>query len=217
MKKTLSILLALTMCLAMFAGCQTQAPTTGEETTGKVISPLPETLDINNLEDCMVRVSLEQGDAYVDDNGKMQMNVTVYSYELYDMIDISELAEGDTIMRQGEAVTVNTVERLDSGLVRINGGEEQGGFDLTSDDTTVYHEVGMDDAKAYYALGEVTLPVSTEFLYTDASDVEGEATKYYPGDFLTDAAGITYDFAPENTTIVIEDGVVFAMNKIYNP
>ena len=193
MKKTLSILLALTMCLAMFAGCQTQAPTTGEETTGKVISPLPETLDINNLEDCMVRVSLEQGDAYVDDNGKMQM------------------------MRQGEAVTVNTVERLDSGLVRINGGEEQGGFDLTSDDTTVYHEVGMDDAKAYYALGEVTLPVSTEFLYTDASDVEGEATKYYPGDFLTDAAGITYDFAPENTTIVIEDGVVFAMNKVYNP
>ena len=217
MKKTLSILLALTMCLAMFAGCQTQAPTTSEETTGKVISPLPETLDINNLEDCMVPVSLEQGDAYVDDNGKMQMNVTVYSYELYDMVDIAELAEGDTILRQGEEVKVSSVERLDSGLVRINGGEEQGGFDLTSDDTTVYYEVGMDDVKAYYALGEVTLPVSTEFVYTDASDVDGEATKYYPGDFLTEDAGITYDFTPENTTIVIEDGVVFAMNKVYNP
>ncbi len=212
MKKTLSILLALAMCLALLAGCQPQVPTTNETTKGKVISPLSETLYINHLENCMVRVSLEQGDAYVDDSGKMQMNVTVYSYELYDMIDISELAEGDTIIRQSEEVTVNTVERLDSGLVRINGGEEQGGFDLTSNDTTVYYEVGMDDAKAYYALGEVTLPVSTEFIYTDA-----EGTKYYAGDFLIEDAGFTYDFAPENTLLVIEGGVAYAMKRVYTP
>lgn len=235
MKKTLAILLALTICLALFAGCQTKAPITNEDTGekgisalpntpaknedigGKVISALPKTLDINNLDNCTVAISLDKGDAKVTDSGKMVMDVTVYSYELYDMVDIAELAAGDVLMRQGEEVKVSSVERLDSGLVRINGGEEQGGFDLTSGDSTVYYEVGMDDAKAYYALGKVTLPVSDEFVYHDASNPDGEAIEYYPGDFLTEDAGIVYNFTPNNTSIVIENGEIIHMNTIYMP
>ena len=83
--------------------------------------------------------------------------------------------------------------------------------------TVIGPEYGMDDAKAYYELGTVTLPVSTEFTYTDESDLEAEATVYYPGDFLVEDAGIVYDFTPYNTSIVIEDGVVVARTKIYTP
>ena len=36
----------------------------------------------------LAAVSLEKGDAKLSDNDKMVMNVTVYSYELYDMVDI---------------------------------------------------------------------------------------------------------------------------------
>ena len=39
---------------------------------------------------------------------------------------------------------------------------------------------------------------------------------YYPGDFLTDA-GIQYDFRANNTTIVIEDGQIIAMNRSFTP
>ena len=215
MKKTLSIILALALCLALFAGCETA--TEVEETVGKTVSPLLETIDVANLTDCTVSVSLEDGGAYVDDSGKMVMDVTVYSYELYDMVDISSLAKDDVIIRQGKEVEITELERLDTGLVRINGGEENGGFDLISGDGTVYFEIGMNDAKAYYELGKATLPVSDEFVYIDSSDLDADAKEYYPGDFLADDAEIEYNFYPNNTSIVIENGTIIEMNKVYMP
>ena len=215
MKKTLSIILTLILSVGLFAGCNSQ--TGKEENNAKVINPLPETLDVNALDNCTVAVSLEKGDAYVDDNGKMVMNLTVYSYELYDMVDIASLKENDVIVRKDEEVTITEVERTDSGLVRINGGEENGGFDLVSNDSTVYYETGMNDIKAYYEIGMVTLPVSDEFEYIDESNLDSEAKTYYPGDFLTDDAEIEYNFTPNNTSIVIENGTIIKMNKVYMP
>lgn len=215
MKKTLSIILTLILSVGLFAGCNSQ--TGKEENNAKVINPLPETLDVNALDNCTVAVSLEKGDVYVDDNGKMVMNLTVYSYELYDMVDIASLKENDVIVRKDEEVTITEVERTDSGLVRINGGEENGGFDLVSNDSTVYYETGMNDIKAYYEIGMVTLPVSDEFEYIDESVLDSEAKTYYPGDFLTDDAEIEYNFTPNNTSIVIENGTIIKMNKVYMP
>ena len=215
MKKTLSIILTLILSVGLFAGCNSQ--TGKEENNAKVINPLPETLDVNALDNCTVAVSLEKGDAYIDDNGKMVMNLTVYSYELYDMVDIASLKENDVIVRKDEEVTITEVERTDSGLVRINGGEENGGFDLVSNDSTVYYETGMNDIKAYYEIGMVTLPVSDEFEYIDESVLDSEEKTYYPGDFLTDDAEIEYNFTPNNTSIVIENGTIIKMNKVYMP
>ena len=235
MKKILSIIMVLTLCFALFAGCgdetkpeadvkpETEAKSEPEakpeeaEEKGSVVSPLPETVDVANLENCTVAASLEKGDAYVDDSGKMMMKVKVYTYDLYDMVDIASLKENDVIIHRGEEVKVTEIERLESGLIHINGGEENGGFDLISNGDTVYYEIGMNDLKAYNEIGEAVLPVSTEFIYTDSSDIEAAAKEYYPGDFLTDNAGIEYDFHPNNTSIVIEDGVIIGMEKVYNP
>jgi uncharacterized protein YcfL len=215
MKKTLSVILTLILSVGLIAGCNSQ--TGKEENNAKVINPLPETLDVNALDNCTVAVSLEKGNAYVDDSGKMVMDVTVYSYELYDMVDISTLEENDVIVRQNKEVKITGLERLDSGLVRINGGEENGGFDLVSNDNTVYYETGMNDIKAYYELGKVILPVSVDFEYIDDSNPDDKAKKYFPGDFLTDDAGIEYNFTPNNTSIVIENGYIIRMNKVYMP
>ena len=203
------------LSVGLIAGCNSQ--TGKEENNAKVINPLPETLDVNALDNCTVAVSLEKGNAYVDDSGKMVMDVTVYSYELYDMVDISTLEENDVIVRQNKEVKITGLERTDSGLVRINGGEENGGFDLVSNDNTVYYESGMNDAKAYYELGKATIPVSVDFRYFDESEPEKEEKSYYPGDFLTDDAGIEYNFTPNNTSIVIENGYIIRMNKVYMP
>lgn len=213
MKKILSIILTLIISVGLLAGCNTQT----KENKANVISPMSEDLDIDALENCTVAVSLEKGDAKVSDNGKMVMDVTVYSYELYDMVDISALEKNDVIVRQNEEIKVTELERLDSGLVRINGGEENGGFDLISNDSSVYYEIGMNDIKAYYELGKVTLPVSDEFEYIDESDIEAEAKMYYPGDFLTDDSDIDYNFSPNNTNIVIENGTIIKMNRAYMP
>ena len=215
MKKTLSVILTLILSVGLIAGCNSQ--TGKEENNAKVINPLPETLYVNALYNCTYAVSLEKGDVYVDDNGKMVMNLTVYSYELYDMVDIASLKENDVIVRKDEEVTITEVERTDSGLVRINGGEENGGFDLVSNDNTVYYETGMNDIKAYYELGKATLPVSVDFEYIDESVLDSEAKTYYPGDFLTDDAEIEYNFTSNNTSIVIENGTIIKMNKVYMP
>lgn len=217
MKKTVSIILILILCFSLLAGCKTQTENNNAETNAKVVNPLPETIDVNKLDNCTVAVSLEKDDAFVDDNGKMQMKVTVFAYDMYDMVDIASLNENDVIVRKNEEVKVTKLERLDSGLVRINGGEENGGFDLVSSDSTVYYETGMNDIKAYNELGKVTLPVSDEFEYIDESDLDAEAKTYYPGDFLTDDAGIEYNFSPNNTSIVIENGTIIKMNKVYMP
>ena len=217
MKKVLSIILAVVLSLGMLAGCSTKTENQNKEQNANIISPLPETLDIKALDNCTVAVSLEKGGAYVNDSGKMVMDVTVYSYELYDMVDIASLKENDVILRKKEEVKVTEIERLETGLVRINGGEENGGFDLVSNDSTVYYESGMNDIKAYYELGSVTLPVSDEFEYVDESDLDADAKKYFAGDFLKDDAGIEYNFSPNNTSIVIENGTIIKMNKTYMP
>ena len=217
MKKILSVIMAVILSLGMLAGCGTKTETESKEPNVNVISPLPETIDINALDNCTVAISLEKGGAYVNDSGKMVMDVTVYSYELYDMVDIASLKENDVILRKNEEVKFTEIERLETGLVRINGGEENGGFDLGSNDSTVYYESGMNDIKAYYELGSVTLPVSDEFEYVDESDLDADAKKYFAEDFLKDDAGIEYNFSPNNTSIVIENGTIIKMNKTYMP
>lgn len=218
MKKTLSIILTLILCFSLLAGCKTQTENNNAETetNAKVVNPLPETIDVKKLDNRTVAVSLADGDVYVDDNGKMQMKVTVFAYDMYDMVDIASLNENDVIIRKNEEVKVTELERLDSGLVRINGGEENGGFDLVSNDNTVYYETGMNDIKAYYELGKISLPVADAFEYIDASDLDAEPKHYTAAEFLA-ADGMDYHFVPQNTSIVIENGTIIKMNKVYMP
>ena len=235
MKKTLSIVLVIMLCASLLTACKTKEPGAtssatpsekteekkaekpAEEPAKRVIKPLEETIDIENLDNCTVAVSLNEGDAFVDDSGKLVMKVKVYTYDLYDMVDIASVEENDIIMRLGKEITVSQIERLETGLVRINGGEENGGFDLISNDSTVYYEIGMSDIKSYYEIGEVTIPVSTEFTYLDESDIDAGAKEYYPGDFLDENSGINYDFNPNNTSVVIENNTIIKMKKVYTP
>ena len=188
-----------------------------EAAEGTKIVPLPTTIDMNALDNCTLAVSFEEGDAYVDDTGAMQLDVTVYTYDLYDMVDISNLKEGDIIVVQGNEVVVETLETLQSGLIFINGGMENGGYDLWHGDSGVYFEHGYNDVKSYYALGEATIRVSADFEFVDSSDLDKGEVTYYPGDFLTSDAGILYSFTPNNTSIVVEDGQIIQMTRIFTP
>ena len=136
-----------------------------DENTGDVekIMPLPSTIDISNLKECTLAVSLNKGDAYVDDNGIMQMKVTVYDYDLYDMVDISTLKEEDIIVIGKKDVRISTLERSNTGTIIINGGLDQGGYELVTDESGVFYETGYSDVKSYYSIGEAVIRVSTEF------------------------------------------------------
>lgn len=194
-----------------------EAPEETEETKSVIISPLPVTIDMAALDNCTLPVSFEKGDAYVDDTGVMQLDVTVYTYDLYDMVDIAALKEGDTIVIQENEVLVESLETLESGIILINGGMDNGGYDLWHDESGVYFEHGYNDAKSFYPIGEATIRVSVDFKFVDSSDLDKGEVTYYPGDFLTDAAEILYDFTPYNTSVVVENGQIIYMTRVYTP
>ena len=207
MKKISVIFTALFLLLAGCASAQTDP--------AQKISPLPDAT-MENLTDAILSVSLAEGDAYVDETGKMQMDLKIYSYDCYDMVDISNLKVGDTLVKHSGKVQVTSIEQNDAGTVYINGGLDNGGFDLVTDDCGVFYEMGYNDHKNWYQVGEATIRVSADFKGSDCADPELGEVVIYPGDFLVDAVK-NYDFTPYNTTIRIEGGQIVEMNRRYIP
>ena len=179
------------------------------------IIPIPDTT-MDNLTDAILSVSLDKGNAYVDDNGRMQMDLKIYSYDKYDMVDIAELKVGDTIVRHSGEVKVISKEQNEAGTLHINGGLDNGGFDLVTDDCGTFYEMGFNDTKNWYQVGEVTIRVSADFEGIDCADLEQGEIMIYPGDFLIGAV-TNYDFTPNNTTIRVEDGQIVEMNRRFIP
>lgn len=211
MKKIIA--LVMTLCL-LLAGCGVSRPEaeTAEQNT---IYPLPDTT-MENLTDATLPISLEKGDAYVDDTGALQMDVKIYAYDKYDLVDISTLTVGDTIVRYSGEVEVTSMEKNEAGTILINGGEEAGGFDLATDETGIFYELGFNDAKNWYEVGEATLRVSADMKGVDNADPDRGEVALYPGDLLNDAIE-NFHFTPHNTTVRVEGGQVVEMNRRYVP
>ena len=186
-----------------------------QEEPAAVVHPLPDTT-MENLNDAILSISLEEGGAYVDDTGKMQMDVKIYTYDRYDMVDISNLKVGDILVAHAGEIEITAMERSESGIIRINGGLEEGGLDLVTDDSGIFFETGFNDAKNWYEVGEATILVSADFLGHDNSNPEQGEALIYPGDFLVGAV-TDYNFTPYNTTIRVEGGQIVEMNRMYTP
>lgn len=184
--------------------------------TNTIISPLPVTIDINKLDNCTVAISLEQGDAYVDDRGTVQMDVTVYTYDLYDMVDIASLKDGDIIVIREQDIKISSLERNERGLL-INGGLDNGGYEFRTDDATVWYECGYSDSKSYYELGKATIRVSEDMNFYDGFDLDKGEVIYCLNELLADDTGVLYHFVPGNTSIVIENGMIIEMHRSYMP
>ena len=224
MKKLIFVLLALCLVLAGCSG-ETPAPTeatppvteaTVPETEAPTeapvtVSPMPQGIDLNQLEDCTLAVSLAEGDIYEDDSGVLQMKATVYTYDMYDVVNITGLSQGDTLVFCGREVIIDDLRKLEDGSILINDS-----ITLCSYEGGTFYAVQENDHPVYYALGEATIRVSPDFIYTDSSDPSEEKT-LYPGDFLVPGMEIDYDFTPYNTTIRIEAGKVIEMHRIYIP
>ena len=179
------------------------------------ITPLPDTT-MENLTDAILSVFLDEGNAYVDDSGRMQMDLKIYTYDKYDMVDIANLKVGDTVVRHSGEVKVISKEQNEAGTIYINAGLENGGFDLVTDDCGIFYETGFNDVKNWYEIGEATIRVSVDFKGIDNADLEQGEVIIYPGDFLIGAV-TNYDFTPYNTTIRVEDGQIVEMNRVFTP
>jgi hypothetical protein len=187
-----------------------------ETVTAAVIHPLPDTT-MEALEDSVVNISFEQDDVYRDGDGNVFLRMKIYSYDKFDMVDISGLKAGDTIRFFDGKIHVDNVERNDYGTVLINGGLDEGGFDLATDDSGVYYVQGYSDMKSWYQVGEAEYPVSGDFVFTDRADLEQGEITCSAEDLLENIHVAEYGYQPQNTTVRIENGQVVAMERCYTP
>lgn len=233
MKKIILLCSLLSVCLLLCACAAPAVPTATEtpapsalETDGSgdtlpapvlTVMPLPSAVDMGAVENCTLAVSFSLGDAYVDDSGQMRMKLTVYDYELFDLVEISQLKPGDIIVMNGQNVVIDSLERDESGRVLINGGLDVGGRELSTDENGVFYETGYNDAKNYYPVGTLDLPVAADFVFTDGFDLDNGPVEYYPGDFLDPSVEMMPHFVPSNTKVIIVDRLITAINRVYIP
>ena len=190
--------------------------TVEEKTSVTVIRPLPDTT-MEELEDSTVHISFGQDNFYKDESGHIFLRMQIYSYDKFDMVDISNLKAGDTILLSDEKIQVEAVEQNDHGTVLINGGLDEGGFDLASDDSGIYFVHGYNDFKSWNLVGDVQWPVSDNFIFTDSADLGKGEVIYSAVDLLADIPAEAYGYHPQNTSVRIERGQVVAMERIYTP
>lgn len=220
------ILIILVMCI-IFAGCtntrnqpgqpaQTAPVETKATEAATVIRPLPDTT-MDALENSIVNISFEQNGFYRDEAGNVYLQMQIYSYDKFDMVDISAMKVGDIILISGEELIVNSVERNDQGTVFINGGLDEGGLDMITDDGGIYFSHGYSDMKSWNLVGEANCPVSDDFVFTDSVNLDLGKVIYGAEDLLNSIPAPEYGYQPQNTTVRIENGQVVTMERIYTP
>ena len=216
----LRIITILMLCILLNGCAANQQPVetipVETEAAAAVIQPLADTT-MEALEDSIVHISFSQDDVYQDESGTILLRMQIYTYDKFDMMDISGLKTGDTILLSDGALLVNSVERNDHGTVLINGGLEEGGLDLATDDSGTYVAQGYSDMKSWYLVGEAECPVSEGFVFTDSADLDLGAASYTGEDLLAGIPVPELGYRPNNTIVRIENGEVAAMERIYTP
>ena len=237
MKKRTSLLKGFVTCCVLCAimvstlGCSKEEPK-GEPieesvvnveepeivvTGDRKITPLNIDINLDDIENCMFNASFKKENVYVNDDGQMVAELTIYDYEQFDMVDIANLKSGDTIVLQGTEIAVETIEVDDLGVVYINGGLENGGHWLKTDDSGIYYEIIENDHKKFHAIGQLYLLVSDEFVFIDNSDLDNPGLEYTFEDIMNDDTLFLYGFSEYSTVIRIADGKLVEIVREYMP
>ena len=222
MKRLFKATLSLGLALGVLglSGCGTPAADSGSASAGgsqgeaRRVEPLADTLDVSALAEGDQQFTAGfRGSDIREDGGQLVIDLTVYTYDLYDAVDISMLAAGDTLVLKGEDIPVTAVAE-ENGGVTVNGGLENGGVDLISAGGGAYRLQLEDDARDLYEVGTITLPVGQDCVLTDDSDPEAPGRTLYAGDLLGLGDEV---FSPQATTVETAGGMVTAIHRDYMP
>ena len=222
MKRLFKATLSLGLALGVLglSGCGTPAADSGSASAGgsqgeaRRVEPLADTLDVSALAEGDQQFTAGfRGSDIREDGGQLVIDLTVYTYDLYDAVDISMLAAGDTLVVKGEDIPVTAVAE-ENGGVTVNGGLENGGVDLISAGGGTFRVLLENDAPDLYEAGTITLPVAQDFVLTDDSDPESPGQTLYAGDLLGLGDEV---FSPQATTVETAGGMVTAIHRDYMP
>ena len=203
MKKIICVLITLSMLLCGLAMAE-----------GKTVKPMAEEINLAAPADGIYGVAFEPADLA---DGALKF--TVYTEDIYDIVDISTLEVGDTIYIGGEACAVESLSREGEPLL-INGGADEGGFTLFPyDEDNCWKVVQDDDYATWTAVGETTLPLAGDATFTDGWDIDKEPVTVSGAEAVAEAInGTEMDaFVCLNTTVRVEGGRIVEIVRSYMP
>ena len=219
MKRLFKAALSLGLALGVLglSGCGTPAGSGSISAGGsepRRVEPLASTLDVSALTegDNQFMAGFRGSDIREDGGQRLVIDLTVYTYDLYDAVEITTLTPGDTLVVKGTEIPVKTVEQGDG--IAVNGGLVNGGIDLTSAGGGTFRVLLENDAPDLYEAGTITLPVAQDFVLTDDSDPESPGQTLYAGDLLGLGDEV---FSPQATTVETAGGTVTAIHRDYMP
>ncbi len=232
MKRRCFVLLIFTACLltgcgktpeeaipateSAVASAVTTAPTQPQETVpGKIVAPLDLGLDWDEVRNYgQVRVSFD-GEDVSREGDQVMLRLTVYDYEKFDDTEILQLQVGDVLRIDGEDVLIHSIEN--DGWLHINGGIDDEGVTLMPYGIGVYVQIFENEAKNYFPAGQITLPVSEEFLFTDGSlPVEMSMLKTLEN-LIAEMETEGRTFSPYDTSVSTYDGWIIGLRTFYVP
>ena len=190
-----------------------------KEAGHKMVKPLPENVFADGqLIDSTLPAELDL--ISIDEiEGTHTIMVCVYTEDLYDAVDINALEEGDVIIYNGDMIKVSSISTEDS-FIYINGGLENGGCCLASNEGGTYIAAEFDDYCTYTCQGTVGLSISDDCVFNDAADIS-EPEKYMglKGDALYERLSVddVYGFSQYNTKIHVENGSIVEIERRFTP
>lgn len=217
MKKMLAVVLALCMTLALIGCGNAKQPENEDQSSGesKRVEPLASSVDVSNVTEATLAVSFDKSSLHTDGD-TMTLDMKVYDFEQFDAAEVSQLKEGDVIVVDGKEITVASIDTTNG--VEINGGfGQENGVSLATLDGGVLCAVGADDAKSYYEVGTVTLPVSETCVLTDSADLSAGEKTVAAAELAAFLTNDTAAFQPGNTQVTVSGGQITAISRVYMP
>ena len=174
----------------------------------------------NNLTDCTLYVGFT-----LDDVSDTTVSAMVYDDVSYDLVDVHNLAVGDTLETAQGDITVASKEQDESGYIQINGGEEAGGVTLfPADEDNCYHAMAFDLAEKLL-VGQAQLTLADQvtisiYKHDDSLAPAGEgydAVTVAAADVASQLALFTDEYTPYQTRVTVENGVLTELTVDYAP
>lgn len=235
---TLTVLLALGITMV---GCGTPGSTAGSAAASNSAVPASSRVqeegvvepvgsftieDVTKTPDTITFVSADIASEVKDGT----VTARIYSYDAYEKADIDALKVGDKIRLHEEYMTgnqyaeveVTSIEKDDQyHTVTINGGiEQEGGLDLIlMDGSEYYRTITFDDYPVYYEVGETELSLADNVVLKDSSaDPQADAVETTGAQAVAAAINADPDnWTVYNTTLVVQEGKIVEVNRIWVP
>ncbi len=183
----------------------------------KTVAPVAQAIDVNNLPDGEYPVSFDRGDVFSGASGVYINAAHIYTRDWYDIVDVTALKAGDTLVVSGEEVAVQSVEETEYGVL-VNGDRDDSILLATDEDANGFCVLGLDDMTTYTEQGVTTLVIDPAATFTDAWDIEAEpATVGYDAIVDTMQSSENSYFTQYNTTVRVEGGKVVEIDRVYVP